>query len=117
MIGPVVVIGAGQPAAQPAMSVRQAGFAERIVIVGDEPYLPYQRPPLSKKFLSERRGPDVLFLRPDKFWRDQNVTFELGAAVAAIDPAGRRVTLKDGRDIGYGTLVFATGTSARMPPI
>jgi 3-phenylpropionate/trans-cinnamate dioxygenase ferredoxin reductase component len=117
MTGPVVVIGAGQAAAQLAMSLRQGGFAERIVVIGDEPYLPYQRPPLSKKFLSERRAPDVLFLRPDKFWRDQNVTFELGAAVAAVDPAGRRVTLKGGREIDFGTLVFATGTSARMPPI
>jgi 3-phenylpropionate/trans-cinnamate dioxygenase ferredoxin reductase component len=117
MTGPVVVIGAGQAAAQLAMSLRQGRFAERIAIIGDEPYLPYQRPPLSKKFLSERRAPDVLFLRPDKFWRDQNVSFELGAAVAAVDPAARRVTLKDGREIDFGTLVFATGTSARMPPI
>ena len=117
MSGAVVVIGAGQAAAQLAMSLRQGGYAERIVIIGDEPYLPYQRPPLSKKFLSERREPDVLFLRPDKFWRDQNVTFELGAAVMTVDPVDRRVTLKDGREIDYGTLVFATGTSARMPPI
>jgi 3-phenylpropionate/trans-cinnamate dioxygenase ferredoxin reductase subunit len=117
MSGPVVVIGAGQAAAQLAMSLRQGGFAERIAIIGDEPYLPYQRPPLSKKFLSERRAPDVLFLRPDKFWRDQDVTFELGAAVIAVNPAGRRAMLKDGREIDYGTLVFATGTSARMPPI
>jgi 3-phenylpropionate/trans-cinnamate dioxygenase ferredoxin reductase subunit len=117
MTGPVVVIGAGQAAAQLAMSLRQGGFAERIAVIGDEPYLPYQRPPLSKKFLSERREPDVLFLRPDKFWRDQNVTFELGAAVAAVDPARRHVMFKDGREIEYGTLVFATGTSARMPPI
>jgi 3-phenylpropionate/trans-cinnamate dioxygenase ferredoxin reductase component len=117
MNGPVVVIGAGQAAAQLAMSLRQGKFADRIVVVGDEPFLPYQRPPLSKKFLSERREPDVLYLRPEKFWHDQNVTFELGARVAAVDPARRRVTLKDGREIDYGTLTFATGTSARMPPI
>src|SRR5262249_17124226 len=117
MSGPVLVIGAGQAAAQLAMSLRQGGFTERIVIIGDEPYLPYQRPPLSKKFLSERRDPDVLFLRPEKFWHDQNVTFELGAAAAAVDPQRRRAILKDAREIDYGTLVFATGTSARMPPI
>src|SRR5215469_14308751 len=105
MNGPVVVIGAGQAAAQLAMSLRQGKFAERIVIVGDEPYLPYQRPPLSKKFLSERREPDVLYLRPEKFWRDQNVTFDLGAHVAAVDPARRRVSLTDGREIDYGTLM------------
>jgi 3-phenylpropionate/trans-cinnamate dioxygenase ferredoxin reductase subunit len=117
MSDPVVVIGAGQAAAQLAMSLRQGKFAERIVILGDEPYLPYQRPPLSKKFLSERREPDVLYLRPEKFWRDQDVDFALGARVAATDPARQRVTLADGREIDYGTLVFATGTSARMPPI
>jgi 3-phenylpropionate/trans-cinnamate dioxygenase ferredoxin reductase component len=117
MSGPVLVIGAGQAAAQLAMSLRQGGFGERIVIIGDEPYLPYQRPPLSKKFLSERREPHVLFLRPEKFWRDQNVAFELGACVAAVEPAHRRVTFTDGREIDYGTLVFASGTSARMPPI
>ena len=117
MSGPVVVMGAGQAAAQLAMSLRQGGFAERILILGDEPYLPYQRPPLSKKYLSERREPDVLYLRPEKFWRDQNVEFELGARVAAADPAHRRVTLTDGREIDYGTLAFATGTSARLPPI
>jgi 3-phenylpropionate/trans-cinnamate dioxygenase ferredoxin reductase component len=117
MSGPVVVIGAGQAAAQLAMSLRQGGFAERIAILGDEPYLPYQRPPLSKKFLSERRGPDVLYLRPEKFWRDQNVDFELGVRGAAVDPARRRVTLTDGREVDYGTLALATGTSARLPPI
>jgi 3-phenylpropionate/trans-cinnamate dioxygenase ferredoxin reductase subunit len=117
MTGPVVVIGAGQAAAQLAMSLRQGGFAEGIAIIGDEPYLPYQRPPLSKKFLSERREPDVLFLRPDKFWRDQDVAFELGDRVASVEPTSRRVMLKQGREIDYGTLVFATGTSARMPPI
>ena len=117
MSGPVVVIGAGQAAAQLAMSLRQGGFGEPIMLIGDEPYLPYQRPPLSKKFLSEHRAPDVLFLRPEKFWRDQNVTLDLGARVAAVDPARRRVAFADAREIDYGTLVFATGTSARMPPI
>src|SRR5262249_17230824 len=106
----VVVIGAGQAGAQLAMSLRQGGFAERILMIGDEPYLPYQRPPLSKKFLSEHRAPDVLFLRPEKFWRDQDVTFELGARVSAVDPVRRRVALTNGREIDYGILVFATGT-------
>ena len=117
MTGPVVVIGAGQAGAQLAISLRQGGFAEPIVLVGDEPYLPYQRPPLSKKFLSEHRAPDVLFLRPEAFWQGLDVTLALGAGVAAVDPARRRVTLAGGRELDYGILVFATGTSARMPPI
>jgi 3-phenylpropionate/trans-cinnamate dioxygenase ferredoxin reductase subunit len=117
MSGPLVVVGAGQAAAQLAISLRQGGFAEPIVLVGDEPYLPYQRPPLSKKFLSEHRAPDVLFLRPANFWQGLDVSFALGASVAAVDPAHNRVALTGGREIDYGTLAFATGTSARMPPI
>src|SRR5580704_9913284 len=117
MSGPLVVVGAGQAAAQLAISLRQGGFAEPIMLVGDEPYLPYQRPPLSKKFLSEHRAPDVLFLRPEAFWQGLGVAFALGAGVTAVDQARRRVALADGRELDYGVLVFATGTSARMPPI
>jgi 3-phenylpropionate/trans-cinnamate dioxygenase ferredoxin reductase component len=117
MTGSIVIIGAGQAGAQLAMSLRQGGFADRILLLGDEPHLPYQRPPLSKKFLSEHRAPDVLFLRPEKFWRDQDVALDLGTRVAAIDRTRRRVALADGREIDYATLVLATGTSARMPPI
>jgi 3-phenylpropionate/trans-cinnamate dioxygenase ferredoxin reductase component len=117
MTASIVVIGAGQAGAQLAMSLRQGGFADRILLIGDEPHLPYQRPPLSKKFLSEHRAPDVLFLRPEKFWRDQDVTLDLGTRVAAIDRTRRCVAVAGGREIDYGTLVFATGTSARMPPI
>jgi 3-phenylpropionate/trans-cinnamate dioxygenase ferredoxin reductase subunit len=117
MTGAVVAIGAGQAGAQLAMSLRQGGCKDRIVLIGDEPHLPYQRPPLSKKFLSEHRAPDVLFLRPEKFWRDQEVTFELGATVRSVDRRNNRLVLSDGCEVGFGTLVFATGTSARVPPI
>jgi 3-phenylpropionate/trans-cinnamate dioxygenase ferredoxin reductase subunit len=113
----VVIVGAGQAAAQLAMSLRQGAFAGPIRIVGDEPWLPYQRPPLSKKFLHEPRDPDTLYLRPDKFWRDHQVDFWLGTRVATIDRAGRRVVLADGRALDCATLVLATGTSARILPI
>src|SRR5580700_10924289 len=98
----VIVVGAGQAAAQLAMSLRQGGFTDRILLVGDEPYAPYQRPPLSKKFLADRPKPDTLFLRPEAFWRDQSVELELGVAVGAVDPRDRLVSLVDGREIGYG---------------
>jgi 3-phenylpropionate/trans-cinnamate dioxygenase ferredoxin reductase subunit len=113
----VVIIGAGQAGAQLAMSLRQARFPGPIVLIGDEPYLPYQRPPLSKKFLGEPRAADTLFLRPDSFWQGQDVTLELGTAVAAVDRTRRRVSLIDGREIDYATLVLATGTSARRLPV
>jgi 3-phenylpropionate/trans-cinnamate dioxygenase ferredoxin reductase subunit len=113
----VVVIGAGQAGAQLAMSLRQGGYAPSIRLICDEPYLPYQRPPLSKTFLAEYREPDRLFLRTDSFWRNHDVNFELGAAVGAVDATARRITLTDGREIACDTLVFATGTSARTLPV
>jgi 3-phenylpropionate/trans-cinnamate dioxygenase ferredoxin reductase subunit len=113
----VVVIGAGQAGAQLAMSLRQGGYALPITLICDEPYLPYQRPPLSKKFLAEYRDPDALFLRPESFWREHDVTFVLGTAAGAVDVKERRIALADGREIPFGTLVFATGTSARTLPV
>src|SRR5215204_7086409 len=106
----IVVLGAGQAAAQLAISLRQGGHSGPIRVIGEEPYLPYQRPPLSKKFLAEYRDPDSLFLRPESYWREQNVTFDLGVAAGAVDPRLNRVKLVDGREIDYGALVFATGT-------
>jgi 3-phenylpropionate/trans-cinnamate dioxygenase ferredoxin reductase subunit len=113
----VIIIGAGQAAAQVAMSLRQAGFHDPITILGAEPYLPYQRPPLSKKFLSAPQAAESLFLRPQAFWREQGVALQLGTPVAAVDRRRGRVTLIDGRELAYAHLVFATGTSARALPI
>jgi 3-phenylpropionate/trans-cinnamate dioxygenase ferredoxin reductase component len=113
----VIIIGAGQAAAQVAMSLRQAGFYDPVTIVGAEPHLPYQRPPLSKKFLSTPQSAESLFLRPQAFWRDQGVTLQLGTAAGSVDRRRGRVTLLDGRELAYAHLVFATGTSARALPI
>jgi 3-phenylpropionate/trans-cinnamate dioxygenase ferredoxin reductase subunit len=109
----VMVIGAGQAAAQLAISLRQGGLTAPLTVIGEEPYLPYQRPPLSKKFLSEPRTPDTLLLRPEAFWRDHDVAFHLGTPVGVVDPARRSLTLTDGREFAYRWLAFATGTSAR----
>ncbi len=113
----VVVIGAGQAAAQLAMSLRNGGFPGPIVIVGDEPFLPYQRPPLSKKFLADRPQPATLYLRPAEFWQERDIEFLLGTAAAGVDLRRRAVTLADGRDVAFQTLVFATGTRARRLPL
>src|SRR5262249_348099 len=109
----VVIIGAGQAAAQLAISLRQDGFAGSICMIGDEPYLPYQRPPLSKKFLREGGSPESLFLRPASFWHDHEVALVIGTAAGEVDIKQRRVLLRDGREFDYRTLVFATGTRAR----
>lgn len=113
----VLIIGAGQAAAQLAISLRQGGFDADIRMVGDEPYVPYQRPPLSKAFLKERPAPDSLFLRRETFWRDQKVALETGTPVVSVDLARRCAVLAGGREVGFGTLVFATGTRARDLPL
>jgi 3-phenylpropionate/trans-cinnamate dioxygenase ferredoxin reductase component len=112
----IVIVGAGQAAAQLVQSLRQGGYKEPIRMIGDEPYAPYQRPPLSKKFLTERPPAETLYFRPESFWRDQGVTPEYGVAVAAIDRAGKRVTHAGG-DAHYDTLFLATGTRARAIPL
>lgn len=113
----VVIVGAGQAAAQLVQSLRQGGYSGDIRMIGDEPYAPYQRPPLSKKFLSERPAAETLYFRPEAFWRDHGVTMDFGIAVSAIERAARRVTLADGRVAEYDALMLATGTSARALPV
>ncbi|HEX3506554.1 MAG TPA: FAD-dependent oxidoreductase [Xanthobacteraceae bacterium] len=113
----VVVIGAGQAAAQLAISLRSGGFAGPIIVIGDEPFLPYQRPPLSKKFLAEGPPAESLYLRPAPFWAERGIDFQLGVAAAEVDLRGRSVSLADGREIAFHNLVFATGTCARRLPL
>jgi 3-phenylpropionate/trans-cinnamate dioxygenase ferredoxin reductase subunit len=112
----VVIVGAGQAAAQLVQSLRQGGYTGSIRMIGDEPYAPYQRPPLSKKFLTERPPAETLYFRAENFWRDQDVTVDCGVAVASIDRATKQVKLKNGRAVDYGTLIIATGTRARPLP-
>ena len=113
----VLILGAGQAAAQLAVSLRQGGYAGAIRMVGDEPYAPYQRPPLSKAYLKEKASIDTLLLRGPNYWADHQVALELGTAANAVDLARKQVTLADGRSVAYDTLVFATGTRARDLPL
>src|SRR3954471_7704215 len=108
----IVIVGAGQAAAQLVLSLRQGGYKEPICMIGDEPYAPYQRPPLSKKFLTERPPADTLYFRPEKFWAEQGVTAEYGVGVESIDCANKRVVFKGGQ-ADYTMLFLATGTRAR----
>jgi 3-phenylpropionate/trans-cinnamate dioxygenase ferredoxin reductase subunit len=113
----VLVVGAGQAAAQLCLSLRAGGFRDRLVVIGAERYAPYQRPPLSKKFLTERRPPETLLLRADTLWREQGVEIRLDTTVVAIDLKRRALTAVDAQkrphELAYGTLVLATGTRAR----
>ena len=109
------IIGAGQGGFQAAASLRQEGFDSRVVLIGDEPVLPYQRPPLSKSYLAGETGIEDLWLRPAEFYAKQQIELIHGDTVAEIDRAGRRLRLASGSEINWDHLVLATG--ARYRPL
>ncbi len=108
----VVIIGAGQAAAQLIDSLRRRGYPDAITVVGDEG-LPYQRPPLSKKYLAGELGLDRLQLRQQAYFDEQRVTMHLGRRATAIDRETRRVQLDDGATLDYAQLIIATGSHPR----
>lgn len=109
----VVIVGGGQAGVQLADSLRVAGYADAITVLGDEVHLPYQRPPLSKDFMSEESG-EVLPLRAERFFDENNLTVRRGVRVDSIDRDSRTVRTSDGEQIGYSKLVLATGARNRM---
>lgn len=109
----IVIVGASHAAAQAVDSLRREGHAGRIVVVGDEPQIPYQRPPLSKKYLSGEMGADRLWIRPAEFYERLGVEFVLGHRAVRLDRAAHRIHLDDGTGIDYGRLLLATGSRAR----
>ena len=111
----VAVVGTGQAGFQAAASLRQEGFAGRIVIIGDEPVRPYQRPPLSKSYLAGESSLDELWLRPDSFYTQHQIDLLAGETVTAIDRAERRLRLASGGELSWDHLVLATG--ARFRPL
>ena len=114
----VLIIGAGQAGFQVAASLRQKKYDGSIVLVGDEPYPPYHRPPLSKAALKEGLNEATLWYRPDAFYEAQAIDERRGGRVTTIDPSNKTVALEDGTTLGYGSLVLATGARARaLPPM
>lgn len=109
----VLIVGAGHGGANCAVQLRQLGFAGSIGVAGEEPELPYERPPLSKDFLSGDKSFDRMLLRPEAFWADRNVTFLKGTRITAVDAAAHSVTSEAGATIGYGDLVWAAGGHPR----
>ena len=92
-----VVVGASHAAAQLVVSLRQQGWEGSITVLGDEPSLPYHRPPLSKAYLSGEKNADGILLRPAAAYEKAQVQFELGTKAQSIDRSNRQVTLTDGR--------------------
>lgn len=110
----VVIVGAGQGGAYTAIQLRQLGFAGSIALVGRESEPPYERPPLSKEYMLGDKTWERLLIRPAEFWPDKGIELILSAEATSLDPAAKTVVLQDGRIIGYGDLVWATGGEPRQ---
>ena len=111
---PIVIVGAGHAAVQLCASLIEAGQGHRILLIGAESELPYQRPPLSKSFLKKADEPTQL-LREASWFERAGLQLILGQAVVALDRQAKTIGLADGRSLSYGQLVLATGTRARTP--
>ncbi len=113
----VVIIGAGQAGYQCAESLRLEGYEGAITLVGEEPHLPYQRPPLSKDYLLGKTDAERILYRPKAFYTQSPVTLELSLQAQSIDPAQKTVQLADGRALSCEALILATGARVRKLPV
>ncbi len=108
-----IVVGAGQAAGQLVASLRQEKFEGEIVMIGEEPFLPYQRPPLSKAYLAGELPTERVLVRPEKFYADKEIDARLATKVTAVDREAKTVTLASGETLAWDTLVLATGSHVR----
>jgi 3-phenylpropionate/trans-cinnamate dioxygenase ferredoxin reductase subunit len=113
MISSILIIGGGQAGAQAVDTLRREGFSGRVVLIGDEPELPYQRPPLSKKYLSGEMAADRLPFRHRAFYDEHRVELKLGRQAVRLDAAARRVELADGEQLAYDRLLLCLGAESR----
>lgn len=113
----VVIVGAGHAGGSAAALLRTSGFEGRILLLGEEPVAPYQRPPLSKAWLKGEADLDGLLLRPVDYYTEQQIELLTGVRVTAIDRAAQMVTLLNGTHESYDHLILATGSKARRLPI
>src|SRR5712671_630661 len=109
----VIIVGASHAGAQAIDSLRREGFKGRIVLVGDEPYLPYQRPPLSKKYLLGELALERLAIRAPTFYEQHRVEVLLNTRATAIEAQQQKLRLSDGRELHYDKLILCVGSRVR----
>jgi 3-phenylpropionate/trans-cinnamate dioxygenase ferredoxin reductase component len=109
----VLIVGAGHGGAQTAIALRGQGFEGSIGIIGDEPELPYERPPLSKEYFGGEKAFERILIRPATYWAEKQVEFLLGQRVTEVLPEAHEVVLRDGMHVGYNALVWAAGGDPR----
>lgn len=108
-----MIVGAGLAGAKAAEELRSAGFTGRVVLIGEEPHLPYERPPLSKAYLQGTEGREGVFVHSPEWYDEQGIEIRTGALAAAVDRPAREVVLSDGERIRYDALLLATGSRPR----
>jgi len=111
--GRVVILGAGHAGGSAAAFLRQYGHTGPITLVGEEPLLPYQRPPLSKAWLKGEAGEEELQLRPASFYAENDIAVRLGVRATRIDRRARQLVLEGGEILPYDALIIATGARPR----
>ena len=111
----IVIIGAGQAGSSLAIKLRALGYQGTVTLIGEEPYAPYQRPPLSKTYLLGEMALERLYLRPEEVYRDQNIELRLGTQVTAIDPVAQVISL-GAETLSYDQLALTTGSTPRLLP-
>lgn len=109
----IVIVGAGQAGGNAAFALRAAGYEGAVVVVGEEPHPPYERPPLSKAVLTGEREVVTTRLRPDEAYGEHDITLRLGLRCEAIERTAKRVVLADGTHLAYDKLMLATGARVR----
>ncbi|MBI5437202.1 MAG: FAD-dependent oxidoreductase [Nitrosomonadales bacterium] len=112
-----VIVGGGLAGASAVQGIRELDAAGRILLVGEENHLPYDRPPLSKKLWFGKKKVEEIFLHDRAFYDQHAVTLALGAKAARLDPAEKTITAASGKTYGYGKLLLATGCKSRTLPI
>jgi 3-phenylpropionate/trans-cinnamate dioxygenase ferredoxin reductase component len=112
-----IIVGAGQAGGWAAIGMRQAGFAGRILLIGEEEWRPYERPPLSKDVLTEQTEPPIAYFHTIERYQEQQIELLLGARVTQLDTRARRVRLSDGPALEYNRLLLTVGGRARHLPI
>lgn len=113
----VVIVGAGQAGYQLAVSLRSAGYSGRLRLVGDEPCMPYQRPPLSKAFLAGTCDRSRITFQDAAFYQKQNIEFVANKTIVSLDRASRTALAHDGDQLKYEHLVLAVGARVRTLPL
>src|SRR5436305_3874437 len=111
----LVIVGGGLASAKVVQAYREGGGADAIALVSADSYVPYHRPPLSKRYLRGEIEADGTYVEPEGFYGDQNVALRLATVVAGLDVQARELELESGERVSFDRLVIASGAAPRQP--